>query len=50
MTALLAELNAQVHRDHPQVTLLEVRELDDPVVAHFPDSLGMQVTGYWRGY
>ncbi|MYT27545.1 MULTISPECIES: GNAT family N-acetyltransferase [unclassified Streptomyces] len=50
VTALLTELIAQLRRDHPQVTHLEVREVDDPVVARSLNSMGLQITGHWRSY
>ncbi|KIZ16605.1 hypothetical protein SNA_16250 [Streptomyces natalensis ATCC 27448] len=50
VTALLTELIAQLRCDHPQVALLEVRELDDPVVARSLNSMALQITGHWRSY
>ncbi|MEV0375577.1 hypothetical protein AB0I10_38515 [Streptomyces sp. NPDC050636] len=50
LTVLLTELIAQLRRDHPHVTVLEVRELDDPVVARSLKSMALQITGHWCSY
>ncbi|WP_372404209.1 hypothetical protein [Streptomyces luteireticuli] len=50
LTALVAELVAQVRRDHPAVTLLTVQEYDDRVTAEALSAAGLRVADRWCRY
>ncbi|WP_171170705.1 hypothetical protein [Streptomyces sp. I05A-00742] len=50
VTGLVAELVARLRRDHPRVTLLEVREHGDPVTAGALAAAGLRPSGRWCRY